>query len=526
MNEKSCQVMFCFLFVVTVSKAWCTTWLNHVDIFVHIVLISVMMSGSLSVYGHPLPDSISILLVVLVSAALLVAIVALGTKSYDALTNKKHHDAFLSHHKASGKCVARLCKLHLCMHYDMRSFFDADGLEDLGTLFEEVMVSRALVVFLTGETLCREWCCGEISVAHASGIMMIPVVAQRWRVGPGSIVDHSQTLSEEAFVSLVDGFDQLTPYGITVDAIQKARQALLNTAHLSISTDDPGSLTSVLHLVGSRLATSRGTSIRNIIWRSVLGVTQRPSLICGVDHSSTSSCLIVADRSDVEALASQLVLTMMLQACLRSVVLSDQLMTFDEFMGAIRARPTMVLLWQITKNSWDSLEQLGRLEAFLALDPRRSVVPVATVKDVNFPDGEYFNRMQAAGVATESVRLLLRRIAQCIDIGSVREVCNLPVWQTVPLAGRDLCSNKVRNEFGRISEVWKQVVRIVKSCKSHLHRHFDMPCEKLFEFPRALPRLWTLPGWRGCRPRFLPQYLTSLERDFWWGTAAAVPPVS
>merc|ERR1712159_285093 len=110
--------------------------------------------------------------------------------------------------------------LKYCLEKDVgRCFLDADHLKDTDQLFDAVRNSKNVAVLLSGATLTRPWCVGEIVTAKQCGINVIPVVL---REQTGTI-DTLQSLS-------IDGFDKavqhmcvkLAKHGISGDMIRAA----------------------------------------------------------------------------------------------------------------------------------------------------------------------------------------------------------------------------------------------------------------------------------------------------------------
>ena len=83
--------------------------------------------------------------------------------------------AFLSHHKGSCSCAARLLKTVLCQTTKRKIFFDADNLDNTGDLFNAVQCSERLVFMLSDETLLRPWCLGELTIADQNDMEVLPL---------------------------------------------------------------------------------------------------------------------------------------------------------------------------------------------------------------------------------------------------------------------------------------------------------------------------------------------------------------
>merc|ERR1719253_1056897 len=95
--------------------------------------------------------------------------------------NPQHYNIFLSHHKAAAATFVRFCKMLLVKNAGMIAYIDSDDLVDLADLYDVVgFRTKNLVVFLTGQTLTRAWCAGEITTANNHGVPLMLVKMDGW----------------------------------------------------------------------------------------------------------------------------------------------------------------------------------------------------------------------------------------------------------------------------------------------------------------------------------------------------------
>jgi hypothetical protein len=166
-----------------------TPGMNRLDGLLSIVQITILATGSFSVYGTEVNKELSTLLVLLCCTGLVTGFMMVGFKSIEWMFFRKRFDIVLSHHNGHGGISARV--LHIifgkmltmrrgqrCGFTFKRVFFDVENIGFYGLIFDAVKLSKNMVIFLSSETLCRPWCVGAVVAAHNAHVPMIPVILE------------------------------------------------------------------------------------------------------------------------------------------------------------------------------------------------------------------------------------------------------------------------------------------------------------------------------------------------------------
>lgn len=189
---------------------------------------------------------------------------------------------FLTHHKQTCGSIARLIKLEL-QQCGCRVFLDIDDLSSLAHLFATLSQNvEALVVIASPNILTRKWCVGEIVTAHMQKIKTMVVALPKFSFPDAMFI--------EAFHKMVD-LNDLATHGLGKSEVRDALRSLRGQKTMRLPEwFQPVDLLEIIEeLSGKPMQRCESTS----------GLSRT---------SSSSSCLILANHDDMEALATAHVL--------------------------------------------------------------------------------------------------------------------------------------------------------------------------------------------------------------------------
>eukprot|EP00435_Cladocopium_sp_Y103_P062842 s332_g24.t1 len=284
----------CFLVLLMLCTNLCLTamfqpWLSscatYMDMLANFCFLIILFQGAFFVENVKGPSGMIVCSVVLSSILLLFLSLSLYTLAETLFVRRsKRYDFFLTHHKQTCGSVARLIKLEL-QQCGCRVFLDIDDLSSLAHLFATLSQNvEALVVIASPNILTRKWCVGEIVTAHMQKIKTMVVALPKFYFPDAMFI--------EAFDKMVGDFNDLATYGLGKSEVRDALRSLRGQKTLTLPEwFQPVDLLEIIEELSGKPPTQRN--------QSTSGLSRT---------SSSSSCLILANHDDMEALATAHVL--------------------------------------------------------------------------------------------------------------------------------------------------------------------------------------------------------------------------
>ena len=382
-------VLLISFFLTVKFQPWRTVSMNFLDSFLSLWQLVLLNVGMLSVEDADVHSGVSIVLTVAMVGCFLVAATLGIWYLYQWLRGGKLYSVFLSHHKGSGACTARLLKMMLVKTLKQPVFYDCDNLTSLGGIFDAVRASRGMLVVLTGETLCRPWCIGEVVTAHLCGVPMHPLTFSE-RGGPGG-ADKFLTMSAEQREEVFHSFEVLRPFGIPLDRVAEAVEALLSCDMLKLLVQQRGGLESAVQEI-SKVVGRHQRKSQSLVGTSTFGLWRVSSATMD-DVLSGGGCriLVSTDPQDHEACACSHILRLSLQAKLQESVFMDFVMEPAEYISTITSKELNVIIWVATPSTMKSPKQLGRAGLLLRVRPRAQLLLLIIGEGFTFPTTAFYD---------------------------------------------------------------------------------------------------------------------------------------
>jgi len=415
------------LLAIVMYMPWRQNELNHTDICMNFILVSTLAIGSMALTGSKtLSQSLNTFLFII---ALFVLLLALGIALHQlvkAWSKQATYAVFLSHHKGAGACAARLLKYMLQKELRKPIFYDCDDLVSFSGIFTAVKQSRCLLVMMSGETLCRPWCAGEIVTAHHCNVRMLPMRLS----GDEEIWSSLSVMEQDKLIQ--EQFQVLRPHGINLDHIQPAFEALLQQPAMELALLDgtknlwkavrwiaasaTGELTGIVGAVRSIKSGSSersGASGERVGERgrgstSIGHISSLTGLVANLSETRTAKTVIMCDGGSPEAAAATHFIRQMLQERLQEQVDADLDLSLQSFEEVVRSDVMLSVLFVASPASTlRSGSQLARLALLYKIRPLAQTLAVVIGDSFVFPDQEWFEALEAGTKKDISAELRL-----------------------------------------------------------------------------------------------------------------------
>jgi hypothetical protein len=392
----------------TLLQPWRSSSANVLDGCMTGCIILILLCGAVS-GGYETSDAttqgISIFIVV---GFLLMWAGLFGGNVYRQYNNLDKYDMFICHHKVGAAAQVRLVRTMLA-EKGAKVFVDSDDIEQMDFVFDIISAKvRALVVYLTRDTLTRPTCVGEIVTAFKTNTDVTAIMT------PSFVAPTEQQLGEIHVYLGGGGTDALIQYGIAMADVQKYFLRLMA---------GQGCDASIMHIIskgGQNLEAKSCTHVQvetapscTKDFQSIVdqliptsGLPQASSSPTTQDAPTRGCVFVCADPSDPEATAAGCILISMAKAVLVSVkegicLLSDH-MPRDKQGVSIQssshivegARALAVVLSQKTIYSCHQLEIMVHVAEQQELVPGSSpaTIPVR-IEGFSFPDLDYYDHV-------------------------------------------------------------------------------------------------------------------------------------
>lgn len=506
----------CFLLYF---RPWRTPKLNFLDIMLSVALQVVLTGGIMLNFEPTIGTIISYSIFSLCIASFLCCCGFIAWKVMNLYALPARYAFFISHHKVSGACTARLLKTLLSKQLEQDIFYDSDNLNDLSGIVNAVKITECLLVLLTGETLCRPWCAAEIITAAQLGIVLVPCTLGISAEFESDSKDRYQTLNSAGLEQLFETFDILRPHGIPVEEAKTAFDVLLSLEclHLNLSEasdvmDKIELLANIAHLTSGSKSICRWfvsersarTSQQKLVSQALQSrkqrtvarssmqnwgrhLSQRVSQGMSVLHTGSSivptfsggnggeksqahKWMIISDNTDFEAISAARYIKTILQVSLQTEI------TLDVKMSTIVIEDDIdsfsVFLFLLTIGTLSSATQLARLTLLTSIKPAVNVKPVLITDAFRFPDESYYRSLETnGGLFGESASEIFSHRAgldiSCKDVvKALRSVFqNISTFVHVPVASEKLLHASISQMIERVQLGQKQTESRTKTVK-------------------------------------------------------------
>lgn len=442
-------LMFCTLLAglmgQMITMPWRVKTLNYLDSMIHAMGLIMLFACSLALPFHGgLTSTFSMATATIICLGLAGTVVFIVHQFCASRPRQARYSVFLSHHKSAAGCTARMLKY--CLEKDGgQCFLDADHLTDTDQLFDAVRNSKNVVVLLSGATLTRPWCVGEIVTAKQCGINVIPVVVVRQQT---ETIDVLQSLSSDGHDKAVqDMCIKLAKYGISEDMIRSALAEFLQTpsALINVQGGEAEIQEGIRNLVSklNRSQRSGDPKVRSMYSRffssspslnNTSDITLRRTDYTRFSHSQSNLpyAYISGDPTDHEAFSASYVLKLKLQKQLQEPVFIDAACSDEDASCLIASMHHGRVVVLLTRGSFTSAQQLARL-VLLHRQPNVHILPVLGVSGEDILTsgaGAILERLvktgaPLAGSVREAERMLCQAAGEPIRLEEVASAIEL-----------------------------------------------------------------------------------------------------
>ncbi len=302
-TDGGCFVIVCVLCsnlcLSAMLKPWLISFATYTDLLANFCFLLILFQGAFFVENLQGQSGMILCAIILCGILLLfLGLCTLALAKHLLRNQAKEYHFFLTHHKGTCGSIARLIKVEL-QQRRFSVFLDTDDLSSLTHLFAILSQNvRTLLVIASPNILTRKWCVGEITTANIQKVDTFVIALPGFHFPDNVFI--------EAFDAVVDGVSDLANYGLGKSEVREALRAL--SARKSLQWPAffrPSDVDEILQQVTS--------STRKL---------QEPPRFSSTDgrrrseSTSTSSCLILANHKDLEALATAHVLRIWMFPCL------------------------------------------------------------------------------------------------------------------------------------------------------------------------------------------------------------------
>jgi len=488
-SDVTAMLMLLVLLLVLLTAVMVMPWrnkdLNYTDICMNFIMTFTLAIGCMALTGsktlsQPLNTALFVISMLAIALGLAVALHQL----VKSLRKEPQYAVFLSHHKGAGACAARLLKYMLQKELRKPIFYDCDDLVSFSGIFTAVKQSNCLLVMMSGETLCRPWCAGEIVTAHHCKIRMLPMRL----CDDGEVWTRMSSIEQDQLVQ--DQFQVLRPHGINLDHIHPAFDALLQKAPMELplirgsrdlwkavraiaaatmtgeALNNAGAVAStnsgVAGMTGSCDSRKSGSVTGTTVGRvPSLGIMNGlMSLGAGKADVSSSKTLIMCDGQSSEAAAAAHFIRQMLQERLQVQIDTDMDMNAEAFEAAIRLDTILSVLFVAHPvATMRSGLQLSRLAMLYKIRPQAQTLAVVVGDSFVFPDQEWFAALEAGANKDISANLLLYlpdEITSSDVAAGVRRIFRgIAKFINVAYASRTVLDASMNTLAGCVKDSWR-----------------------------------------------------------------------
>jgi len=416
-----------------VLMIWCkprrTPSMNMLDCFISFAQIAILGIGGMSVYETAVREELSTILLLITVSVLVVGGLTLLRAGIHMALKMRNIEVFLSHHSGGGGSAARV--MHVVFLKLMKGktvFFDIDNLGYFGVIFDAIKMSQFVVFMFSSESLCRDWCIGEIVAAHQKNLPMQTVVMSEIVELKKDGKKGSQTGTSDADVEVslnfeVDG-STLRPHGVAQADIHPAIVQLMSLPSITFDMSSSDKLSTMLtEILVKRPRTELGQSIDSVVDSFFGGHEFKAAAI-----RPKSSVLLMCDHDDTEAIAVSRLFQLFISAKLSQIRIGveatgsggpkmrnsavsglgaahAQLASFDDvdlsaddYCTLVKSNGIAALLVCITSHTMKSIPQLARMGLVHQYIPEIQPIPIVIGQTFNFPSDALLTKIEQGQV--------------------------------------------------------------------------------------------------------------------------------
>ncbi|CAE7769849.1 unnamed protein product [Symbiodinium sp. CCMP2592] len=282
--------MLCLnLCLSAVFQPWLFPLCSYTDMLANVCFLLILLHGAFYVEDEIGPSAMIVCSVVLgATLVMLLGLAAYSLAEYWLRKRRKSYQFFLTHHKSTAGSVARLVKLELRQH-DCSVFLDSDDLSSLVHLFAVISQSvENLIVVGSANIWTRKWCVGEIVTAKLQNVNIVVLALPGFHFPDAAFI--------AAFDTVLGDLNELATYGLAKsdikDTLAKLRDQKTVTLPERFQVSDLAEM--MQEVIPARTAVPKDT----------MNVTRFDADGIG----AVTSCVILANHDDMEALATAHVL--------------------------------------------------------------------------------------------------------------------------------------------------------------------------------------------------------------------------
>jgi hypothetical protein len=356
---------------------------------------------------------LSISLAVIATACCVACIAVVSFSLYQHISKSSNYAAFLSHHKSSGACTARFMKLMLSQSFQGQIFYDCDNLSSFAAIFDCVKESNMLVVIMSGCTLCRPWCVGEIVTADRCGVPIQTIMCSSGKSKPCDYRDSWTHLTEKEMLRVLGSFEQLRPYGIACEDIVPVLNRVAEMPCLRIDLADSADIKAAVKTLLSRnirnnqaeliketeetsMSRTLSTGSTDTAWG--VGSTDTALFSSSASNRGGQACiLLLSDHADVEATASARIVKIYMQKLLQMTVDLSVAMPVDIFARKVYDSSYRVVMFQVSDQTLKCTQQIAQYAFVHQVMPTTPVYIVHIGASFIPLENDYLDTLRATG---------------------------------------------------------------------------------------------------------------------------------
>ncbi|CAE7449261.1 Tg [Symbiodinium sp. CCMP2456] len=283
--------MLCLnLCLSAVFQPWLFPLCTYMDMLANVCFLLILLHGAFYVEDEiGASGMIACSVVFGATLALFFGLAAYSLVEYWLRKQRKTYQFFLTHHKSTAGSVARLVKLELQQH-GCSVFLDSDDLSSLVHLFGVISQSiENLIVIGSADIWTRKWCVGEVVTAKLHDVTMVVLALPGFHFPDAAFI--------AALDTVLGDLNELVTYGLSKSDIKDTLTRLRDQKTIALperfQVSDLACLAEMMQQVNPART---GKDAVNLIHSFADGL------------GAVTSCLVLANHDDMEALATAHVL--------------------------------------------------------------------------------------------------------------------------------------------------------------------------------------------------------------------------
>jgi len=365
----------------------------------------VLSFGVTSTHGTPLRESLSTACVIFISSVVLFIVGIIALRAYQLLLHTISYSVYLSHHSGNGGTSTRVLQWVLKKTVPGKVFYDIDNTGgSLSVLIDAVRLSNNVLVVFGSETFCRPWCLASLVCAYRRGTPIHRVIFVNPLSEETVVTSHASDGSEKyartytgkpankarspAFE--IDTFS-LRGYGLSQDDVYPAIQALTTVQPILLNFLKRDKTSKDVEELLSGMV-SVYCSVPQVLDELFRSCNLSQQYASGDEKANADNVsLIMIDHMDGEAISVSRLFASVFSRT--GTWIEDQDLPASAFATVARSKP-MNAVFIFSLNTHKSPSQLARMGLLKKSQPDTYMVPIAVGVYFDFPDEEYFRRIE------------------------------------------------------------------------------------------------------------------------------------